>query len=363
MNFQSVSAPMTKITTLEACRGIAALLVVLYHAGGSMFEIYFGYPSGGWFTFGHAGVDFFFVLSGFIIFYVHGNDQDRPDRLQTYAYRRFVRIFPMYWVVTVAMIAASFAVPSIAALSAMQLQSLVLSFFLLHHDGYPLVSVAWTLEHELLFYVLFGVAILNRKIGLAAFGVWACLIAYSAIVGSQSVLLDFLGRDFNILFFFGMAAAMVVRKRTIPWPRTLVVVGAVIFLGGGMLENGGLNLKEMLGRMVYGSGATCIVLGLVEAERSAGWRAPSLLLLLGAASYSIYLVHLNALIVVMKSAGAMNFGAMLPGAVLFAGVVFAAVAAGVICHLVFERPLLTMLRQRKSMRGKATTPIAGPHVS
>lgn len=354
---------MTKITTLEACRGIAALLVVLYHAGGSMFEIYFGSPSGGWFTFGHAGVDFFFVLSGFIIFYVHGDDQGRPDRLQTYAYRRFVRIFPMYWVVTVAMIMASFAVPSIAALSAMQLPSLVPSFFLLHHGGYPLVSVAWTLEHELLFYVLFGAAILNRKLGLAAFGVWACLIAYSAAVGSQNVPLDFVGRDFNILFFFGMAAAMIVRIRRVPWPRTIVVVGAVIFLGGGILENGGLNLKEMLGRMVYGSGATCIVLGLAEAERSAGWRAPPLLILLGAASYSIYLVHLNVLIVVMKSAGAMNFGVMLPGPVLYTGVVVAAVAAGIVCHLALERPLLTVLRQWKSARGKAPAPLAGPHVS
>ena len=352
----------TKITTLEACRGLAALLVVLYHASGSMFEVYMGYPGVGWFRFGHAGVDFFFVLSGFIILYVHADDSGRPDRIGKYAYRRLVRIYPIYWAVTVAMIAASFAIPSIAALSAMRPDRLPLSFLLLPQDGYPLVSVAWSLQHEMLFYVLFGIAILNRTLGVLVFAAWACLIAYCNVVGPQSVLLDFAGRDFNILFFVGMAAATAVRARTIPWPRMMVIVGIVIFFTGGILENGGLDLKQLLGRAVYGTGAALIVMGLVESERSAGWRAPSALLLLGAASYSIYLVHLNALILVEKAAGALGLGNILPGVVLLAGFVLAAVAAGVLCHLLFERPLLTMLRNWKAARGRASARAATPPV-
>src|SRR5690242_6793447 len=187
-----MSAPKAKITTLEACRGFAAVLVVLYHASGSMFEIYFGYPAVSWFRFGHAGVDFFFVLSGFIILYVHADDCGRPERLRHYAYRRVVRIYPIYWAVTVAMIAAAFVVPSIAALPAMAPDRLFLSFLLLPQSGYPLVSVAWSLQHEMLFYVLFGVMILNRRLGFALLVIWAGLIAWCIFAEPQTTLLQFL---------------------------------------------------------------------------------------------------------------------------------------------------------------------------
>ena len=356
-------APKTKITTLEACRGFAAVLVVLYHASGSMFEVYFGYPAVGWFRFGHAGVDFFFVLSGFIILYVHADDRGRPERLRNYAYRRVVRIYPIYWAVTLAMIAASFVVPSIAALPAMAPDHLLLSFFLLPQSGYPLVSVAWSLQHEMLFYVLFGILIVNRKLGLAVFAIWACLIVYCIFVEPQTTLLQFAGRDFNILFFVGMAAAMAVRSRSIPWPRTMVLLGAVVFFTGGVLENGGLELKELLGRIVYGTGAALMVMGLVECERSAGWKTPAPLLWIGAASYSIYLVHLNVLIVVEKAAGALGLGKALPGLIVLAGVVLAAIVSGLICYIVFERPLLAILRQWNARRAEAPAPVAGPSVS
>jgi len=56
-----------KITSVEAGRGVAAVLVVLYHVG----KFYFATPKywaarafGGAFMFGHAGVEFFFVQPG-----------------------------------------------------------------------------------------------------------------------------------------------------------------------------------------------------------------------------------------------------------------------------------------------------------
>src|SRR3984885_1419086 len=84
-----------RLEGVEAGRGVAALLVVLYHAAlhvegdvpGS--AVLWGLPH-----FGHAGVDFFFVLSGFIISFVHRKDVGRPDRLGHYLERRFTRVFP-----------------------------------------------------------------------------------------------------------------------------------------------------------------------------------------------------------------------------------------------------------------------------
>ncbi len=61
-------------SSVQAGRGIAAVLVVLAHTSASVFDqrkYWPANPVGPLFDFGHAGVEFFFVLSGFIILYAH----------------------------------------------------------------------------------------------------------------------------------------------------------------------------------------------------------------------------------------------------------------------------------------------------
>ena len=50
------------------------------------------------FRFGHAGFHLFFVLSGFLMYYIHSEDLGRPRGLLPFAYKRFSRIYPSYWV-------------------------------------------------------------------------------------------------------------------------------------------------------------------------------------------------------------------------------------------------------------------------
>ena len=91
-----------KLLGIQFCRGIAAVLVVLYHAGRMLaLPQYAGHVAlGGVFNFGNAGVDFFFVLSGFIIFFVHEKDIGQTQRLPAYIWSRVTRIYPIYWLVT-----------------------------------------------------------------------------------------------------------------------------------------------------------------------------------------------------------------------------------------------------------------------
>ncbi len=72
------------------------LWLSLYHATrGLSLPQYLGYiPFGNGFGFGHAGVDFFFVLSGFIIMHAHATDIGKPERLSRYLWRRVTRIYP-----------------------------------------------------------------------------------------------------------------------------------------------------------------------------------------------------------------------------------------------------------------------------
>ena len=88
--------------SLQSCRAIAAMLVMFYHLGQAIDdEKYFGTDL---FTApllfgGSAGVYFFFVLSGFIIYFVHCADFSHPNRLKNYIYNRVVRIYPTYWII------------------------------------------------------------------------------------------------------------------------------------------------------------------------------------------------------------------------------------------------------------------------
>ncbi len=79
---------------IQALRGIASLLVVLFHCTGSSTEYLQQKFLGNSFLFGGAGVDIFFVLSGFIITYTNINIIPKTGSLTLFLRRRFVRIYP-----------------------------------------------------------------------------------------------------------------------------------------------------------------------------------------------------------------------------------------------------------------------------
>src|SRR5512133_4113793 len=110
--YRGVMSQLTRILNLQLFRGVAALLVVLYHASIYSQEQFGRTFLAGLFLFGHTGVDFFFVLSGFIICYIHFSDIGNPTRLRDFALKRLTRVFPIYWIVTAIKLAVIFAIPA-----------------------------------------------------------------------------------------------------------------------------------------------------------------------------------------------------------------------------------------------------------
>src|SRR5438552_3385805 len=107
----------TRLANIEAMRGVAAMLVVLFHAGSYVAESrhYGGTVLGGLYVAGRAGVDVFFVLSGFILAWVYDRGASPPQAgaarpsLARYAWRRATRILPAYWIITLLLVGAFLA--------------------------------------------------------------------------------------------------------------------------------------------------------------------------------------------------------------------------------------------------------------
>lgn len=147
-----------KMQSIEAARAFAALSVLLMHAANLMrVEHFSGHVGlGGLFDFGYVGVDFFFVLSGFIITYVHFADIGSAGRIPRYLWRRFLRVYPIYWVNLMLVMAATTAF-HFASGEAFELQlesADIPKTLLLLTGGEPkFVGVAWSLHYEIMFYM------------------------------------------------------------------------------------------------------------------------------------------------------------------------------------------------------------------
>jgi exopolysaccharide production protein ExoZ len=199
----------TKLEWLEFGRGCAAIAVVLCHVRWYLIPTpdYMHFVD----SWGEWGVEFFFVLSGFIIAYVHKDHIGKPSKAANFAWRRFIRIFPTYWLVLAISLGSRQFLGNADHRIEITPGWIVLNLAFL--PGSPLfINVAWTLRHELLFYGMFLIAIFNLRIGIIAFSLWAMLIGGALLFSPAFEDSDPLGvftHWRNLLFFAGVAVAWV----------------------------------------------------------------------------------------------------------------------------------------------------------
>jgi peptidoglycan/LPS O-acetylase OafA/YrhL len=339
----SLGGSRDRLVGIQVGRGVAASLVVVYHGARMLVPPqYLGHTPTDIFAFGHAGVDFFFVISGFIITYVHGHELGQRDRLTNYLWRRATRIYPVYWLVTAVVIVLSLF--SAHRGERLDPTHIFASLLLVPHGREPLLGVAWTLEHEMLFYCAFALVLVRRELVVPLL-VTAFVLILGAWLFPGNVALDFLGDAYHLQFLMGIGAALVVRAVSARGARPLLIGGVIGFIFVGMLENhGAFQTSGLVSKLAFGIASTAIVIG-AAAERQKAIRFGSVGIFFGAASYSIYLLHtivIGLIARILAGSGAMS---ALPDAAILLIVSVAAIAAGLGLYAVVERPLMVGLRQ------------------
>ncbi|AUW59608.1 hypothetical protein C1T17_17490 [Sphingobium sp. SCG-1] len=346
----TVSSSGGKLLTLEAGRFFAAVAVLLYHLTTIVANFRGVLVLGDVFRPGHVGVPFFFVLSGFIIFHVHRRDIGQPRTLGRFAFRRFVRIYPMFWLISLAMLGAFLIVPSFAGQRSLGIGGLLSDFLLLPH-GDAILAISWTLRHEIVFYGLFSLAICFGPRAFWALALWIAVSFWLSLLfpageqdlGGWSVM----AASLNLGFAFGMIAAALLQRPSIA-PAWLWVA-----LGGGSLAllcvlewslghhvDHSVQVLGPLGDIGYLLASAILIYGLAKGEEN--WRLPypKLWKILGGSSYLIYLIHQPVASVAMRLLR--RFDALPPEGA-FAICAALAIGVAVLLHLTVERWLLRKL--------------------
>lgn len=347
----------TFLPALEVTRGVAALLVLVYHAGVNLLNtkyFAFGHPA---FVdplvLGTRGVDIFFVLSGFIIFRAHRADIGNRGRLKIYGLRRVLRIFPVYWAVLAPLLLAYFLNNHWGTPYDREPLNVLKSVLLFPDRLPPAVNDAWTLRHELLFYLLFAGLIWHRLVGGVLLGLWLAAIVLYRMMGPGGWLAEFLFSPFNLEFFFGMAAAYV-SDRVIGrhgWFLSAGLAGFAILFTFEQFQP-----LEIWGRaLCYGPMSAILMVGLTRYRNPAA--LPRVALYLGRISYPLYIVQ--PLAIPAASILLVGLGlAGLPALAVAAALMLVCLVAAWLLHVVVEIPSQRFSRRVTS--GPKSPPQAVP---
>ena len=327
--------------TVQALRAIAAASVVFHHVlnmlvrnAGYSFKV----P-----TFGLAGVDLFFLISGFVMIYTHFDDFNHAGASGSFVRRRVIRIAPLYWLATTLMVILLAGVPTLFSTLKLDWNNVLHSYLFLlspNSEGEvgTVTQTGWTLCYEFYFYAMFAVLLLlPRRYFLIAAGLiffagllinaWGTTLPPWLTVATNPLLVEFyVGSVIAFLFVAGVSL-----------PPRIAIVAIIFSIGILVIGEPSDGWQRVFW---WGVPSAVILAGAVSLERL-DIRVPKVLIALGASSYSLYIFHPFVIPAFGKAwpLTHLQVPAFVPGLAAFGAALV--VAHGV--HLWIEKPMTEWL--------------------
>jgi exopolysaccharide production protein ExoZ len=335
-----------RIVSIQVCRGLAALLVVLAHLHGIELK-YCATDHLGLFEHGAIGVDLFFVISGVVIASVTAGKFGSRRNASTFLYHRLARIFPIFWIYTSLTLIARLFNPLAATADH---PNLLASYLLIptHHD--MILLQGWTLSYELYFYFVFFLLLLcvPERIAPWLLALWGiAVVATKLHIGLSPISMVQLLTSPSVLEFLAGCVIFHIyrRSRLHPFAGIMLLTASVICLTGIILYTAHIQATAYsiidhpwLRPLLYGTFATLFLFGAIELERSNIIRYLPILSSIGDWSYSIYLSHALVLSLIAH---------LLPHqpSILVIALIGlpAVIIVGKLSYIYVERPLLNLL--------------------
>ena len=354
---------LPKLVALQVLRGCAALAIALVHLETEWRAL--GAVPQGWtrpFPW-EAGVDVFFVISGFVMVYASAGLFGREGGARLFLARRTARIVPLYWLTTTLVLALVALKPDLMRSAVATPEMIAASFLFIpwtRPDGLvqPVYTLGWTLNYEMFFYVVFAAVLalrMGRRTSVATVGaILLLLIGFGLLVRPASQPLAFWTSSMLIAFVLGMALGLArVEGVTLPLPARigLLAIGISLFwfVGGDLAMRTGRDTA-----FVFALPSACLVaacgLGPGRPEGRQRDGSPSHWLAragesLGDASYAIYLLHPFAIRGTLKAIDISGLGPRLGVVGLTIAALAATIALALVSYRFVERPLTRLARR------------------
>lgn len=260
-----------RFASIQVMRAVAALSVVFFHASS--------------FRLGEAGVDIFFVISGFIMGTI--GVRERPGEFLT---KRIIRIVPLYWGVTLAMCVGAMAgVYSHFTFTIPQLVKSLLFIPYYNPEGniWPLAVTGWTLNYEMFFYLFFALGLLLRCPILLPTVALMLAVVFGLLLHPEGAALHSYTDPLLLEFCAGLLLSQAPRFRGQALGLALLAAGLAVFAVLVAIDWYPTSERVIL----FGIPAFAMVAGAVAVERAGRWPSLPFAEKIGDASYSLYLLH------------------------------------------------------------------------
>ncbi|RXT48021.1 hypothetical protein B6S44_23330 [Bosea sp. Tri-44] len=344
---------MPQLYGIQVLRALAALMVAIHHVQAD--AGFLAAKAGTSFTPSHAlpwtaGVDLFFVISGFIMVHSSAGLFGKLDGARLFIARRIARIVPLYWAATTLFLAVLLASPALVNSDTPSLGQIATSYLFwpmpnVAGQFQPIYSLGWTLNYEILFYVLFGVALFapGRLVVPLVTVALAGLVAAQAFAGPLPLPFGFWGQPIVLEFAAGMAVGLL-RQNGLRLDGRLRWLMAAVGIALFVIAAGEGWAQTSWGAVALRGPAALLLVTAAACGRNV--TAPSALVralaLLGDASYALYLVHPFA----MRALREVFVGIAPSATGLFIVLaLIAAVLAALVVYHWFERPMTKAVRR------------------
>jgi exopolysaccharide production protein ExoZ len=357
MNPNPVAASKKRILSIQACRGIAVLAVVLSHISG-LEQRYFNTVHTILFRLGNCGVDLFFIISGVVISLVTTRKFDSARNAGTFLYHRMARIYPVFWIYFALAASIFFYKPSLVNALAGHKPHLLSGFFLIPTESPNLIVQSWTLGYEIAFYIIFSLLMcfFSEKMLPVLLGAWAAMIVAASILHAHiAVFLAPFISPLDLEFIAGCVLYMIFKRTA--GSRNLgyaLLSGAflwMLFLAITTYRFHGSNgewIDEHYWTRVelFGPFAFMFLWGCLEMERHFDWFGSRQLEAIGDWSYSIYLSHIMLIAAVGRPIARVTHGLPFGLVGAYCAIVPLVLLLGYFSYNWVERPLIDWLYRR-----------------
>ena len=350
----------SKIVSIQALRALAALGVVWFHASSLLAARTAMTLS--WSKLGSAGVDLFFIVSGFIMW---KTAIDRDERVRDFALKRIMRIVPLYWLTTALVLTITLLVPGLMHNASHDLGHFVASFFFIAwpHPAlpghfWPPVVPGWTLNYEALFYGVVAISLALRKKWRLPFCA-ALLVGLSLchpLVRPEQTL-AFYTDPILLEFLFGLILGATRVQLNPALALTAVICGAGLFLAVGPWAT------DDNRTLMWGVPLTLLALGVIKAPAIVFSTSERVWVALGDASYSLYLTQFLVLppaaVLASRTLASVHTAPPVYGVLFVTALVAVGLTAGLLTYRLIEQPILKLSKRLLSNRdhvGRHPTP-------